>query len=280
MLPVIEISRPDDPALAPYARLTEHQLRSRQHPEKGVFIAESAPVIEAAFAAGLEPVSVLAERKQLEGSAVPLLERIAERWGAVPVYTAEDALLAELTGFSLSRGVLAVMKRPILPTVEEVCAGASRIAVLENIMDAGNVGAMMRSAAALGIDAVLVTPNCSDPLLRRAARVSMGTVFRIPWTVIGSGGGWAEAGIALLHSLGFRTAALALRDDALSVDDPRLREADRLALILGTEGTGLTEETIRLSDYTVKIPMHHGVDSLNVAAASAVAFWETRRRQE
>ena len=273
---IITLTDFSDPALDPYARLTEGALRSRQRPESAVFIAESAPVISLALDAGYEPVSVLAERKQIDGQAAGLLARM----GDVPVYTVDDALLERLTGFSLSRGVLSVMKRPSLPTVEQVCAGASRIAVLENVADATNVGAAIRSAAALGIDAVLVTPSCADPLLRRAARVSMGTVFQIPWTYIGkSAADWPAAGMALLRSLGFTTAAMALKRDTLSVDDPRLKEAEKLAIILGTEGTGLTDETITLSDYTVKIPMLHGVDSLNVAAASAVVFWETRKNK-
>lgn len=275
---IIEIASLDDPALEPYAKLTENQLRQRQHAEKGVFIAESVPVITQALNAGLTPLSLLMERRQIDGAA----RDIVNRCGDIPLYTADDAVLEQLTGYSLSRGVLAVFRRPILPSVEEVCKGASRVAVLENVMDAANVGAMMRSAAALGMDAVLVSPGCSDPLRRRAVRVSMGTVFQIPWTFIGDRSDsqrWPEYGMELLHRLGFRTAALALRDDTLSVDDPRLKQAERLAVILGTEATGLCEETIRLSDYTVKIPMYHGVDSLNVAAASAVAFWETRRIQ-
>ena len=270
-----EITDFSDPALDVYARLTEHQLRQRQHPADGVFIAESAPVIRLALDAGYVPLSLLAERRQITGQAADLVDRC----GDIPIYTADDTLLENLTGFPLSRGVLAVMRRPVLPSVESVCNGASRIAVLENVTDATNVGAMFRSAAALGMDAVLVTPSCSDPLLRRAARVSMGTVFQIPWTVIGSRAeDWPQDGMARLHSLGFQTAAMALRDDTIPIDDGRLKEAEKLAVILGTEGAGLTDETIRLADYTVKIPMFHGVDSLNVAAASAVAFWETRRR--
>ena len=274
---IVEITDLSDPALDPYARLTENQLRSRQHPENGVFIAESEPVIRLALNAGYSPLSLLMERRQIDGPA----REIVSRCGDIPIYTSDGAVLESLTGFALSRGVLAVMRRPALPSVEEICANASRIAVFENVMDAGNVGAMMRSAAALGMDAVLVTPDCSDPLLRRAARVSMGTVFQIPWTCAASRKeDWPGKGMALLHELGFQTAAMALRHDTVSIDDPRLKAAEKLAVILGTEGTGLTEETIRLSDYTVKIPMFHGVDSLNVAAASAVAFWETRRIKE
>ena len=273
---IIEITDFADPALDPYARLTENQLRSRQHPENGIFIAESKTVVTLALDAGYTPVSLLMEKSQLYGQAAAL----ADRCGDIPIYTADSDLLAHLTGFALSRGVLAVMKRPVLPTVEEVCKNARRIAVLENITDASNVGAIIRSAAALGMDAVLVTPRCSDPLLRRAARVSMGTVFQIPWTYIGSDGSdWPEKGMAQLRELGFRTASMALSHDTVTISDPCLKKAERLAILLGTEGTGLTDETIRLSDYTVKIPMFHGVDSLNVAAASAVAFWEICREE-
>ncbi|MBE6570585.1 MAG: RNA methyltransferase [Ruminococcaceae bacterium] len=268
---IIEITDLLDPALDPYARLTENQLRSRRSPDKGIFIAESQTVVTLALNAGYTPVSFLIEHSQLYGQAADL----ADRTDDTPIYTADGSLLEKLTGFSLSRGVLAVLRRPALPSVETVCAGAKHIAVLENIMDAANVGAIFRSAAALGIDAVLVTPQCSDPLLRRAARVSMGTVFQIPWTYIGSRTeDWPETGMEQLRSLGFQTASMALCHDTVSISDPRLKEAARLAILLGTEGTGLTETTIRLSDYTVKIPMFHGVDSLNVAAASAVAFWE------
>lgn len=271
---IIEITDLNHPALDPYARLTENQLRSRKHPEQGIFIAESKTVVTLALDAGYTPVSLLMEKSQLYGQAAQL----ANRCGNLPIYTAESALLEQLTGFALSRGVLAVMRRPVLPSVEEVCRSARRIAVLENIMDASNVGAIIRSAAALGMDAFLVTPRCSDPLLRRAARVSMGTVFQIPWTYIGSDAeDWPAKGMEKLHEMGFVTASMALSHDTVTISDPRLKEAGRLAVLLGTEGTGLTEETIRLSDYTVKIPMFHGVDSLNVAAASAVAFWEICR---
>ena len=276
-MPVItEITDLRDPVLAPFARMTENQLRSRQHPDAGIFIAESTPVITLALDAGYKALSLLVQRRQIAGQARKLLERC----GDIPIYTADDEVMASLTGFAPSRGVMAVMKRPRLPAPEEILAGASRVAVLENITDASNVGALIRSAAALGMDAVLVTPSCSDPLLRRAARVSMGTVFLIPWTYIGADASdWPGAGMALLHALGFKTAAMALHADTVSVEDIRLRQADKLAILLGTEGTGLMEETIRLSDYTVKIPMEHGVDSLNVAAASAIAFWEMRRRK-
>ena len=274
---ITEITDIADPALDMYARLTERQL----HPKhaRGYFVAESRTVVTLALAAGIEPVSFLMDKSQLSGASADLAREIlADRWGDVPLYTAEDRVLESLTGFALSRGVLAVMRRPILPTVGEVCRGARRIAVLEDIMDSSNVGAIIRSAAALGMDAVLVTPRCSDPLLRRAARVSMGTVFQIPWTVIGaSPEDWPGRGMELLSDLGFRTAAMALSHDTVGIADPRLKEAGRLAMILGTEGTGLSSETVRLADWTVKIPMFHGVDSLNVAAASAVAFWEVCR---
>ncbi len=271
---IIEITDLQNPLLDPYARLTENQLRSRRNPDKGIFIAESKTVVSLALDAGYTPLSMLMERGQLLGGAKDL----ADRCGDIPIYTADNGILEQLTGFSLSRGVLAVMRRPVLPTVEEVCRNARRLAVLENIMDAANVGAIIRSAAALGMDAVLVTPRCSDPLLRRAARVSMGTVFQIPWTYIGEDtGDWPERSMAQLHAMGFRTAAMALSRDTVNIGDRCLKQAERLAVLLGTEGTGLTPETIAASDYTVKIPMYHGVDSLNVAAASAVAFWEICR---
>lgn len=264
---ILEITDWQDPALDPYARLTENQLRARRTPEKGIFIAESKTVVSLALDAGYTPLSLLIEHSQLYGQAQDLVARC----GDVPIYTADGALLENLTGFALSRGVLAVMRRPILPTAEEICANARRIAVLEDIMDASNVGAIIRSAAAMGMDAVLVTPRCSDPLLRRAARVSMGTVFQIPWSYIPA---WESEGVGCLRRMGFTTAAMALSDRSVSIADPRLKRAEKLAVILGTEGTGLRPETIDGADYTVKIPMFHGVDSLNVAAAGAVAFWE------
>jgi len=269
---IIEITDFTDPALDPYARLTEHQLRSRAKPEDGIFIAESKTVVTLALDAGYTPLSLLIEPNQLYGQAAALAERCPD----VPIYTASPELLANLTGFALSRGVLAVMRRPKLPSAEAICADARRICVMEDIMDAANVGAIMRSAAALGMDAVLVTPRCSDPLLRRAARVSMGTVFQIPWTYLD--GSWPEEGMARLRKMGFKTAAMALRDDTVSIDDARLKAEARLAVIVGTEGTGLSAGTIGAADYTVKIPMFHGVDSLNVAAAAAVAFWEVGKR--
>lgn len=275
MSEIIEITSFDDPSLDPYARLTEHQLRSRQHPENGVFIAESEPVIRLALDALYTPLSFLMERAQICGGA----KHIIDRCPSVPVYTADGDILEKLTGFSLSRGVLSLMRRPNLSDFEDLCRRSSRIAVIENAADSTNVGAIIRSAAALGLDAVLVTPSCCDPLLRRAVRVSMGTVFQIPWTYIGKKAeDWPDVGMAKLKELGFTTVSMALRNDTVSIDDPRLKNAEKLAIILGTEGTGLCKKTVELSDYTAKIPMYHNVDSLNVAAAAAVAFWETRRK--
>lgn len=275
MANVIEIRDWNQPELDVYARLTQAQMRNRRNPEQAVFIAESPKVIGYALDAGCQPVSLLMERRQIEGAAKELLERC----GDVPVYTADREMLAGLTGYELTRGVLCAMRRPVQPTAEEICSGARRIAVLEGIVDATNVGAMMRSAAALGIDAVLLSPTCCDPLSRRAARVSMGTVFQVPWAYIGEkAADWPDAGLARLKKMGFRTAAMALDQRSVSVEDPALRREEKLAIILGTEGDGLTAQTIEACDYTVKIPMAHGVDSLNVAAASAVAFWELRVR--
>ena len=272
---VIEISDLGAPELEVYARLTEGQLKNRAEPEKGLFIAESPKVIDRALDAGYEPVSLLMERKHVEGQA----RDIVARCGGVPVYTADLEVLKELTGFPLTRGVLCAMRRRPLLTAEEVCRGARRIAVLENIMNPTNLGAIFRSAAALGMDAVLLTPACSDPLYRRAVRVSMGTVFQVPWAFIGQElEDWPHPGLDHLRELGFQTAAMALSDDSIPVDDPRLKAAEKLAVVLGTEGEGLAARTIADCDYTVRIPMSHGVDSLNVAAASAVAFWELRVR--
>lgn len=271
-MPILPITDLSDPALDPYARLTDKALRSIKDPSKALFLAESKTVVTLALEAGYVPVSFLLESYQLTESAADLVQRILTDYPTVPIYTADHALLTALTGFALSRGVLAVFHRPSLPSVEEVCAHASRIAVLEDIMDAANVGAIFRSAAGLGIDGVLVTERCCDPLLRRSARVSMGTVCQIPWTVVGAD--WLDT----LRGFGFVTAAMALSHDTITIDDQRLKAADRLAILLGTEGTGLQETTIARADYTVKIPMYHGVDSLNVAAASAVAFWEMRKR--
>lgn len=264
---VIEITDFSAPELAVFARLTEAQLLNREHIEQGLFIAESPKVIERALDAGCVPVSLLMERKHIDGQA----REIILRCGETPVYTAPLEVLTQLTGFRLTRGVLCAMRRPTLRDAETVCADARRIAVLENIMNPTNLGAIFRSAAALDIEAVLLTPACSDPLYRRALRVSMGTVFQVPWAYFGSG---EAADVAQLKALGFRTAAMALRDDAVSIDDARLAAEERLAIVLGTEGDGLARETIADCDYTVRIPMSHGVDSLNVAAASAVAFWQ------
>ena len=264
MANIIDITDFDAPELDLYARLSEAQLLNRFEPEKGLFIAESPRVIERALDAGCEPVSILVERKHLDGVALPILRRC----GDIPVYTAEFDVLTQLTGFQLTRGMLCAMRRPPLPQAEDVCAGARRIAVLESVMNPANLGAIFRSAAALNMDAVLLTPACSNPLYRRAIRVSMGTVFQIPWTFLEPG--WPDR----LRALGFQTAAMALRDDSLSIRDPQLREAEKLAVVLGTEGDGLAPATIAACDYTVRIPMSHGVDSLNVAAASAVAFFQ------
>lgn len=268
---IIEITDFAAPELDVYARLTEAQLLNRQEPEQGLFIAESPKVIDRALDAGYVPVSLLLERKHIAGQAGGVIARC----GDVPVFTAETEVLTELTGFRLTRGVLCAMRRPLLPSVQAVCAGARRITILENIMNPTNVGAIFRSAAALGIDAVLLTPACSDPLYRRAARVSMGTVFQVPWTYLGSDcAEWPHPGMEQLRALGFRTAAMALSDNAVSIADPQLMAEEKLAIVLGTEGDGLAAGTIADCDYTVRIPMSHGVDSLNVAAASAVAFWQ------
>ena len=269
---IIEISDLTDPRLDLFARLTEAQLRNRLEPEKGIFIAESPKVIQLALDAGHAPVAFLMERKHVQGQAQSLLARC----GDIPVYTADRDVLAALTGYPLTRGILCAIRRPQLPAMEDICQGARRVAVLEGIVDTTNVGAIFRSAAALHMDAVLLSPTCCDPLNRRAVRVSMGTVFQVPWTYIGEKKeDWPRAGLERLHKLGFATAAMALDDRAVSIDDPRL-ERDRLALVLGTEGDGLDPETIARCDCTVCIPMAHGVDSLNVAAASAVAFWQLR----
>ena len=272
---IIEITDFSAPELDVFARLTEGQLKSRQDSEKSLFIAESPKVIERALNAGYEPVSLLTERKHIEGQA----KEIIARCGDIPVYTADRELLADLTGYQLTRGVLCAMRRRKLPSVEELCQNARRIAVLESIVDPTNVGAIFRSAAALNVDAVLVTPTCCDPLYRRCVRVSMGTVFQVPWTRIGEDHTqWPQPGMERLQRLGFKTAAMALRDDSFSIDDPALQQEEKLAIILGTEGDGLSPQTIADCDYTVRIPMSHEVDSLNVAAASAVAFWELRAR--
>lgn len=270
---IIELTDLSRPELDVFARLTEAQLRNRLEPDKGVFIAESPKVIERALDAGYTPLALLMEPKHIEGQARDIIARC----GDIPLYTASREVLAGLTGYQLTRGVLCAMRRPVLPPMEQLCAHARRVAVLEGIVDSTNVGAIFRSAAALHMDAVLLTPTCCDPLCRRAVRVSMGTVFQIPWTRIGSSpADWPEEGLRRLHALGFKTAAMALSDTALSIEDPRPAEEERLAILLGTEGDGLAPATIAQCDYTLCIPMSHGVDSLNVAAASAVAFWQLR----
>ena len=275
MARIVELTSLSEPGVEAYASLTGAQLRARQNPQEGLFIAESPQAIAAALNAGCQPVSLLMERRHVEGKA----REIIARCGDVPVYTGERELLSALTGYELTRGVLCAMRRPELPEVEAVCTGARRLEELEVIEDPTIVVAIFRSAAALGMDAVLLNPTCCDPLSRRAIRVSIGTVFQILWTRIGArAADWPHPGLDTLKSLGFTTAALALTDRSISVEDPSLRAAERLALVLGTEGSGLMPETIGACDCTVRIPMQHGVDSLNVAAASAVAFWETRIR--
>ena len=267
MAKIIEISDFSAPELDVYARLTENQLLNRADPKNAMFVAESPLVIGRAMDAGCVPVSFLMEPKHIEGRGHEILARCADD---VPVYTAPLEVLTQLTGFHLTRGMLCCMLRPALPALSELCAASRRVAVLENVMNPTNIGAIFRSAAALGMDAVLLTAAGSDPLYRRAARVSMGTVFQVPWTYLPEDADWQD----VLHSYGFKTAAMALRDDSLSIAAPRLREVEKLAIVLGTEGDGLASETIAACDYTVKIPMSHGVDSLNVAAASAVAFYQ------
>jgi len=272
---ILEITDFSDPALDVYARLTENQLVNRADPENGLFIAESPNVILRALDGGYVPVSLLMERKHIEGQA----KEVVERCGDIPLYTAPLPVLTQLTGFPLTRGVLCAMRRRPLPAAEEICRGARRIAVLENIMNPTNLGAIFRSAAALNMDAVLLTPACCDPLYRRAVRVSMGTVFQVPWAYLGEDvSQWPEPGMTRLRQWGFRTAAMALREDSVSIDDAALMAEEKLAIVLGTEGDGLGDGTIADCDYTVRIPMSHGVDSLNVAAASAVAFWQLGRR--
>ena len=273
MSQIIHITDFSDPALDVFARLTEAQLRNKLEPEKGIFIAESAKVIRTALQAGYEPLSMLMEHKHVEGQGAELIAMCPD----TPIYVADAAILEKLTGYKVTRGVLCAMRRKPPRTVEEVCANAKRIAILEGIVDTTNIGAIFRSAAALGMDAVLVTPTCGDPLYRRAVRVSMGTVFQIPWARIGDcPADWPEKGMELLHNMGFKTAALALTDRSVSIEDPALAAEEKLAVILGTEGDGLMASTIDAADYTVKIPMAHGVDSLNVGNAAAVAFWELR----
>jgi tRNA G18 (ribose-2'-O)-methylase SpoU len=266
-----------DPQLDVYARRTENQLINREHPEEGMFIAESPKVIRRALDAGYQALSFLVEDRADDAETQDVLALA----GDAPVYTASLEVLTQLTGFQLTRGLLCAMRRPPHKTVAEVCKNARRVAVLENVMNPTNVGAIFRSAAALNMDAVLLTPACSDPLYRRAIRVSMGTVFQVPWTYLPpSGTGYAAADLSVLKELGFQTAAMALNDDSISIRDPRLQQAEKLAIVLGTEGDGLANSTVDGCDYTVKIPMTHGVDSLNVAAASAVAFWQLGNGEE
>ncbi len=272
---IIEITDLNDDRIGLFTRLTEAQLRNRLEPEKGIFIAESAKVVRLALEMGCKPVAYLMERRQLTNQGREFIENA----GSVPIFTADDEVLEGLTGYRLYRGVLAAMRRPKLPSVDEVLKDAHRVAVLEGIVDSTNIGAIFRSAAALNVDAVLVTANCGDPLYRRAVRVSMGTVFQVPWTRIGeTNEDWPERGLEKLRSLGFKSAAMALSDDSVSIDDERLNKEEKLCIVFGTEGDGLAQETIARCDYTVRIPMAHGVDSLNVASAAAVAFWQLRIR--
>ncbi len=267
IIPVQDLGAPE---LDIYIRLTGAQLRNKLEPEKGIFIAESPTVISVALSAGYEPVSMLTDERLLHGAVTDIVEAV----GDIPVYTASRELLRELTGFELTRGALCAMRRKPLPSLESVLTDARRVAILEEVTDSTNIGAIFRSAAAIGIDAVLLTPTCCDPLCRRALRVSMGTVLQVPFTRIEN---WPLSGIETLRKLGFKTASMALSDNSVSIDDPILKAEEKLAIILGTEGDGLSKTTIAASDYTVKIPMKHGVDSLNVAAAGAVAFWELRK---
>lgn len=274
---IIKITDFLDPRLDTYVRLTGAQLRNKLEPQKGIFIAESPTVIEVALNAGYEPVSLLTDERLLNDGVRGIIERLEKHFPDAPVFTADRETLEKLTGFELTRGALCAMKRKSLLSPEELCKGARRIAVLEEIADSTNVGAIFRSAAALGIDAVLITPTCCDPLCRRALRVSMGTVLQVPWTRIGdSRDGWLNCGIEELQEMGFKTAAMALSDNSVGIDDEHLMAEDKLAIVLGSEGNGLEKSTISKCDYTVKIPMFNGVDSLNVAAASAIAFWQLR----
>ncbi len=265
---IINITSLSHPGVEIFSTLTEAQLRSRLEPEKGIFIAESPKVIRVALQAGYKPLALLCENRHIQGDA----EDIIQQCGDIPVYTGDRDLLASLTGYTLTRGVLCAMRRPQPPTVQEVCQGASRIVVIDGVVDTTNIGAIFRSAAALGIDAVLLTTNSCDPLNRRSVRVSMGSVFLVPWT-------WIDAPLTSLHDLGFKTAAMALTNNSVSITDPRLINEPRLAIIMGTEGDGLPHATIAEADYVVRIPMSHQVDSLNVAAASAVALWQLKRRE-
>lgn len=265
---IIEITSLDDPRVSCFSALTEAQLRNRLEPEQGIFIAESPKVIRVALDAGYVPTALLCERRHLTGDAADIVARVGE----IPVYTGNREMLAALTGYTLTRGVLCAMRRPVPQSVADICRNARRVVVVHGVVDSTNVGAIFRSAAALGIDAVLMTPDSCDPLNRRSVRVSMGSVFLVPWT-------WLNDGIASLHQVGFQTAAMALTDDSVSLDDPRLKQVDRLAIVMGTEGDGLPHETIAQADYVVRIPMSHQVDSLNVAAAAAVSFWELTKER-
>lgn len=273
---IIEITDFENKELDVYARLTEAQLLNNDNVKEGIFIAESPKVIERALAAGYVPVSALIEDRHIEGEGKEIIKKLNN----VNIYTAKFDVLTKLTGFQLTRGMLCAMKRSPLPKAEDICKNATRIAILENVMNPTNVGAIFRCAAALNIDAVLLTRGCANPLYRRAIRVSMGTVFQIPWTFIDNNVNWNEFGIEYIHNLGFKSAAMALRKDTVAIDDGDLNKEKRLAIILGTEGEGLTEGIIDKSDYTIKIPMVNGVDSLNVAAASAVAFWQLGNRNK
>lgn len=266
-MPIIEINSLSHPGVELFSTLTEAQLRKQMEPEKGIFIAESPKVIRVALDAGYEPLALLCEQKHIAGDAADIVGRC----GDIPIYTGDRDLLAALTGYTLTRGVLCAMRRPILRSVDDVCRGARRVVVIDGVVDTTNIGAIFRSAAALGIDALLLTPSSCDPLNRRAVRVSMGSVFLVPWT-------WLDAPVYSLKERGFRTAAMALSDNSVSIDDESLVSEERLAIIMGTEGDGLAQSVIDAADYVVRIPMAHGVDSLNVAAASAVAFWQLRAR--
>lgn len=266
-MPVIQIQSLEHPGVEVFSTLTEAQLRNRLEPSKGIFIAESPKVIQVALNAGYQPLALLCEERHITGDAANIIKQC----GDIPIYTGNRELLASLTGYTLTRGVLCAMQRPQLPSVEKVCQDAQRIVVIDGVVDTTNIGAIFRSAAALGMDAVLLTPTSCDPLNRRAVRVSMGSVFLVPWT-------WLEAPIPSLNDLGFRTAAMALSDNSISLDHPALKEEKKLALIMGTEGDGLSTQVIEEADYVVRIPMSNAVDSLNVAAASAVAFWELRKK--
>lgn len=266
-MPIIEINDLSHPGVEVYGRLTEAQLRNRLDPGRGIFVAESPKVIAVALNAGYEPLSLLCERRHITGDAAPLIARC----GDLPVYTGEREVLTKLTGYTLTRGVLCAMRRPAPPDLESVCRGAARVAVMDGVVDSTNVGAIFRSAAALGVDAVLTTPTCCDPFNRRVVRVSMGSVFLVPWT-------WLDGGVEKLHDLGFQTVAMALTDKSIPIDSAILSTVPRMAIVLGAEGDGLPPETIAQCNYTARIPMAHGVDSLNVAAAAAVAFWELRKR--